>query len=184
VIEIKILDIGSGGMKYKGNPDDEIIGLDLYKGPGIDIVWNLEKTPLPFKTNEFDMVVASHVLEHIKNFFPLIGELHRIIKPGGILKVWVPHASDLSAFGHVGHVRYFTVNTFNHFTNLHPENKFTKARFKIRKVRLFFVRNFSKFRILNWLFYPLMNFNHKFYEKILCRFIPAIEMYVELEVIK
>ena len=184
MINIKILDIGCGGRKYKGNADDAVIGVDLYKTPQVDIIWDLEKTPLPFKTNEFDMITASHILEHMKSFFQLIEEIHRVLKPKGILKVWVPHASDLAAFGHVDHVRYFTVNTFTHFTESSAENHFTKARFKIRKTRLYFVRSFSKFRILNWIFYPIMNLNHKFYEKLLSRIIPAIEMYVELEVIK
>ena len=181
---MKILDIGCGGRKYEGNLGDEIIGLDLYKNPNVDVVWDLEKTPLPFKKNKFDVAVASHILEHINNFFPLIDELYRILKPQGILKVWVPHASDLAAFGHVGHVRYFTVNTFSHFTEGHQENQFVKARFKIRKIQLFFVRSFSRFKILNWIFYPFMNLNHKFYEKMLSRLIPAVEMYVELEVVK
>ncbi len=181
---IKILDIGCDGRKYRANPDDKIVGLDLYPDKDVDVVWDLEKIPLPFKNNEFDMVTASHILEHINNFFSLIEEIHRVIKPGGVFKVWVPHASDLAAFGHVGHVRYFTVNTFSHFTESHRENQFTKARFKIRKVQLFYVRNFSRFWILNFLFYPLMNFSHKLYEKLFSRLIPAVEMYVELEVVK
>src|SRR4030043_363365 len=54
---MKILDIGCGLNKQKtSNRKDVVIGLDAVKVPGIDVVWNLEKTPLPFKKKEFNWV--------------------------------------------------------------------------------------------------------------------------------
>ena len=91
---MKILDIGCGYEKHKNiNKTDTVIGLDRIKTPGVDVVWNLEKTPLPFKKNEFDEVHASHVIEHVENVVELIKDLHRIIKPKGKLFITVPHFS-------------------------------------------------------------------------------------------
>jgi predicted SAM-dependent methyltransferase len=63
---MKILDVGCGNNKYKGNKGDIVIGIDKVKLKGVDVVHDIEKTPWPFKTNEFDCVICSHVLEHGK----------------------------------------------------------------------------------------------------------------------
>ena len=44
----------------------------------------LENNQLPFKDNEFDFVIASHVMEHVKDLKFFIGELERISKKGYI----------------------------------------------------------------------------------------------------
>jgi SAM-dependent methyltransferase len=45
---------------------------------------------LPFADNAFDIVVASHVLEHIDKPETGIQELYRVLRPGGMLVVGVP----------------------------------------------------------------------------------------------
>jgi SAM-dependent methyltransferase len=45
---------------------------------------------LPYGNGTFDIVVASHVLEHIDNPERGIKELYRVVKPGGIVIVGVP----------------------------------------------------------------------------------------------
>ena len=42
-----------------------------------------DATCLPFPNNHFDHVICSEVLEHIPNFIAVIGELNRVLKPGG-----------------------------------------------------------------------------------------------------
>ena len=39
---------------------------------------------LPFKNNEFDFVITSHVIEHVKDFTFFINEIERITKQGYI----------------------------------------------------------------------------------------------------
>ncbi|MEM5801770.1 MAG: class I SAM-dependent methyltransferase [Candidatus Aenigmatarchaeota archaeon] len=181
----KILDLGCGRNKYKTNEAAIVVGLDKYPFEGVDIVHDLEKTPLPFNDNEFDEIIASHILEHIQNFIPLMEELHRILKPSGILHIYVPHASDLGAFGHIDHKRFFTIRTFSHFTENNPENQYSKARFKILKVKLNFIaRTSTSNKFLNFVFNPILNFNHRFYEKFLFKLIPAGEIYVQMQPIK
>lgn len=38
---------------------------------------------LPFKDNEFDVILCNHVLEHIKDDKKAMAELYRVMKPGG-----------------------------------------------------------------------------------------------------
>lgn len=45
-----------------------------------DVNWNLNKYPYPFKDNSFDMVLMSHILEHIENPPKAMTEGYRIAK--------------------------------------------------------------------------------------------------------
>lgn len=55
----------------------------------IDIVSNGDD--LPFKDNELDYVVSSHVIEHFKNPLVALREWYRVIKPGGYIFTICPH---------------------------------------------------------------------------------------------
>jgi ubiquinone/menaquinone biosynthesis C-methylase UbiE len=43
-----------------------------------------------FPSNAFDLVICSHVLEHVKADRPAIAELFRVTKPGGLAIIPVP----------------------------------------------------------------------------------------------
>ena len=105
------LDLGCGPRKI--SPD--FIGIDNSKMPGVDLRLNLENAILPFENNSVDYIFASHVLEHIQNYVPLVEELWRIMKPGGKLEVVVPHYKHECAFTDPTHVRFFTRKSFHLF---------------------------------------------------------------------
>ena len=46
---------------------------------------------LPFHDSTFDRVLAAEVLEHIADDAGALGELHRVLVPGGLLALSVPH---------------------------------------------------------------------------------------------
>ena len=58
--------------------------LDVAKENGIDniVTANLETT-WPFKNNSFDVVISNQVIEHINNIDLFVGEIYRVLKPGG-----------------------------------------------------------------------------------------------------
>jgi ubiquinone/menaquinone biosynthesis C-methylase UbiE len=45
---------------------------------------------LPFKDNEFDIILCNHVLEHIPDDTKAMEELYRILKPGGFGVFQIP----------------------------------------------------------------------------------------------
>lgn len=94
------------------------VNLDRKALPGVDVMMDLEDCEhenLPFEDNQFDIVYASHLLEHISGLLPLMEELHRVTKPGGHLLVRVPHGAHDSAYGDPTHVRYFFKESFQYF---------------------------------------------------------------------
>jgi len=82
----RYLEIGSGNTRLPGFETLDIIGRR-----NVDYVYDAAK-PLPFKDNTFDLIYASHVLEHIPWYKvkEVLKEWVRILKPGGVLEVWVP----------------------------------------------------------------------------------------------
>jgi SAM-dependent methyltransferase len=46
--------------------------------------------PLPFPAESFNIVVLSHILEHLRQPERLVSEAHRVLRPGGLLVVGVP----------------------------------------------------------------------------------------------
>jgi SAM-dependent methyltransferase len=59
-------------------------------------------TRLPFASGTFDLVVASHVLEHIGDDVSAIQEIHRVLRPGGVAVLPVPivHSGPTVEYGH------------------------------------------------------------------------------------
>jgi predicted SAM-dependent methyltransferase len=87
--EVK-LHLGSGGERKKG-----WVNIDLLGDP-VDVAWNLANA-LPFESNSVAAIFHEHLLEHL----PLtagdhfLRECHRVLRPGGILRVGVPDAGKL-----------------------------------------------------------------------------------------
>ncbi len=90
----KILDIGCGprGSLEWADMANERIGLDplvnKYKKLGIEKhkmkYINAYAENIPFKGNYFDFVFSFNSLDHVDNLDTTIGEIHRIIKRGGL----------------------------------------------------------------------------------------------------
>ncbi len=110
---LRILDIGSGHGPAKQFVDQlagaaEWTGIELnperaascralgYQQLITDL--DLETQPLPFAAGTFDVVIASHVLEHLADARGALTDWMRVLKPGGSLLLGVPmHLSPVAA---------------------------------------------------------------------------------------
>lgn len=173
------LNLGCGRSKKLG-----YVNVDFSKDVKPDKVWNLEKTPLPFKENSVDEILAYHVLEHVHNFIPLMHEFRRICKKGARIRIKTPFYSTWGQFNDPTHVRFFSPFTFNYFkkgTYSHQVDV-KEDVFDVKKVKINF--GIGRAKILNWLFNPLINLNHEFYCRFFAWILPASEIEYELEVLK
>lgn len=59
------------------------IGTDMRKGKGVDEVMNLHDLPLPDESA--GLALCLETLEHVENPVKAVNEIHRILKPKGIL---------------------------------------------------------------------------------------------------
>lgn len=114
--ELKKLNIGCGTDIKKG-----WINLDSVNIPGVDIVYDVEKTPLPFKDEEFDEILCQDIMEHL-DYIPLLRELYRILKKGSKLRIRVPHFTSAYNFIDPTHKRFFSFRTFEFFIKNHERS--------------------------------------------------------------
>jgi len=79
----------------------DVIGVDVAEHPEIDpvVTANIEDE-LPFEENEFDLVIVSEVLEHLRRDVDALEHIARVLKPNGKLIVSLPYYND-HAEGHV-----------------------------------------------------------------------------------
>jgi SAM-dependent methyltransferase len=101
-IGLRCLDLGSdngltsfflrqgGGDWVSADLDEEAVA-SIRRVVG-DPVHQLQGPTTPFATGEFDLVVIVDLLEHMDDDRAFVTELFRILKPGGLLVVNVPHA--------------------------------------------------------------------------------------------
>jgi len=68
---------------------------DDLKSLGHWVVGSAEK--LPFRDSAFDLVVASHVAEHLNDWIGFLAEAHRVLARGGILDLRVPNVFSVNA---------------------------------------------------------------------------------------
>lgn len=71
------------------------VNVDLEPGPGGE-VHDLRK-PLPQRDNSVDFVFNEHFIEHItrEEGVRLLREIHRVLKPGGVLRISTPDLGEL-----------------------------------------------------------------------------------------
>lgn len=67
----------------------KVYHLDFKPNEGIDIIWNAEN--LGELDKEFDLVICTNLLEHVKNPKKVAEGLKRVVRLGGHLIVTVPH---------------------------------------------------------------------------------------------
>jgi SAM-dependent methyltransferase len=97
----RVLDLGcrSGAFTRHFLEGNEVVGLDVDRAAlakaaelGIETVVGDVEEPLPFAEASFDAVVAGELLEHLRFPEALVGEVRRVLRPGGTFVGSVPNA--------------------------------------------------------------------------------------------
>lgn len=130
----KVLSVGCG----KRDRQPQVIRLDISETVNPDVVWDLNQFPYPFQTGEFSEIECFDVIEHLNNIPETMEEFHRILKPGGVVKITTPHFSCANSYidpTHRWHLSYFS---FDYFSEKSELSYYSKARFEIKHRQLCF----------------------------------------------
>lgn len=175
------LELGSGGYVRQG-----YYGVDQLELPGVAIQADLNKPLDLLPDNSVGEVVSSHCFEHISQFVQLMEELHRVVRPGGIISATVPHFSNPYYYSDPTHQRFFGLYSIYYFSS--PDDQpgdrkvpsfYSESRFRVLHVTIdLHPRSiWNKFR---WPFlarYLNSSFSRAdWYERRLCWRIPANEI--------
>lgn len=118
------IDIGCGDMPYRSLVSKKVTqydSLDIEKrAPGVKYLADVQDMRM-IGDDIYDSALCLEVLEHVRNPFEAVSEMHRILKRGGKVIVSVPHISRLHEEPH----DYFR------FTRYGIQNIFEKSGFKV-----------------------------------------------------
>lgn len=94
---LKILDVGSldsaGNYNYSdifNETNWSYTGLDLKKGPNVDIVVSDIYNWVEIEDNSYDVIISGQFFEHLEFFWLTMSEIKRVLKPGGYVCIIVP----------------------------------------------------------------------------------------------
>jgi SAM-dependent methyltransferase len=103
------LNIGAGVSYIPGYKNIDV-------APRAEICLDLNNDRLPFETSSVDLVFSYHTLEHVSNYLFALGEIHRVLKHGGIFLLGVPYVtSTRSHMVNPYHVQNFNEHSFDFF---------------------------------------------------------------------
>ncbi len=179
---VRVMDIGcSYGMMLlycnKNNSETEFYGIDilqesLNKASSIGyksvLLQDIRNRPFPYKDNFFDVIICSHILEHLEKPGDLLEELKRVMVPGGVLLagapvgllpgiLWRRHITPLynkrktveESLKRFGHVTFFTLpNLKKLLANYGFVAEEARGDYMIR-ARKFFLENYKWWFDLN-----------------------------------
>lgn len=93
IIDVGSLDTSGNNYNYKSifnEPKWSYEGLDFKKGNNVDILINDIYNIQEIDDESYDIVISGQLFEHLGFFWLTMGEIDRILKPGGICCIIAP----------------------------------------------------------------------------------------------
>jgi predicted SAM-dependent methyltransferase len=117
----------------------------VFNGKGVDMVWDLNILPYPFKDNSVDEIYFRNIIEHLSLTTSVImKEFERILKTNGKVTIITDHFSSSYAFYH-SHIKYgFCWTNFiddTNFINDYVSESGFLLDFKVIKNKITFEKN-------------------------------------------
>ena len=174
----RVLELGCGSNKAC----EDSVGLDRNPRACPDVLWDLDQFPYPFEDDSFDQVLCYHILEHVGDFIRCVEEIHRILRPGGLLRVECPHFSSVGSFTDPTHRRFFTASTFDYFIDgtVCAGYQYSEVRFRLLNRRVTFMKD----RWMPRFFQRWLNNHIEFYERHWAFILQGNLVSYELEAVK
>ncbi len=148
----KILNLGCG--ESVDHDRDKEFKIDIMEQHDPDLVWDLRKTPWPIADNQFELVYAENIIEHLPDTCAMMEEIWRVSKPGALVKIIVPHYTGYVSWSCPEHYKTFSSGTFRYF-----DKQFEEVDLKLR----YFVS--GRHKILSAIIDPILNLHFGFSDR-------------------
>jgi SAM-dependent methyltransferase len=174
----RILDVGCGIHKQPGS-----IGIDRNPASRADVLVDLDRFPYPFADSSFDRLTAIHVIEHVNDVIRTMEEFHRLVRPGGTVRIETPHYTDFSSFCDPTHKSHLNSFSFRYFGENHGGfGYYSAVKFREISVRV------KLLALWRWLGFEFL-VNHfpryrRFWEHYLCYVVRGKVMEFEFQALK
>lgn len=110
---------------YEPECDDVQCAINL--GSGASIIpgainfdfpeWDADRMPIPRDDESVSEIHAYHFLEHLLNPIGVLREMQRVLAPGGVANIVVPHYLGSMAYHDFGHMRICANDIFSNLLN-------------------------------------------------------------------
>lgn len=177
-----VLELGCGERKREPG----WIGIDSRDHDGVDIVGDVHDVLRRVPDHSVDEVHSFHFLEHVPDIAELVGEVGRVLKPGGVLEIVVPHFSNPHFYSDPTHRSFFGLYSFSYLAEdrvlTRKVPRYSDAgSFELDRVDLvfkssppFYLRHVLK-KILGIVF-NATRYTKELYEECFCYLIPCYEL--------
>ncbi len=175
------LNIGCGNDYREGWTN-----LDFNKNFKPDVYFDINEIyknkKLPFKDNTFDLIILYDVLEHFSEPLPILRELYRVCKIGGIIEIKVPYGE--LVYCNMDHKRMFFLGSFD-MINFDHHISSTERKIQLEEMRLYNLPRQSLIkRVVYNLFLkainiPLKRKKYGIYDQLLKNIFPETNIYIK-----
>jgi len=122
--ERRVLDVGCGVGRYLENFSEESTGIEFSvpsikkcRKKGLKVIRGDVNKGLSVKSKQFEVIFASHIIEHVESPFYFLEEANRVLKPNGMIILGFPVEKSLARVfgdhyfdGHQDHLYSFSID--------------------------------------------------------------------------
>lgn len=88
IIEVGSYDVNGSVRPYlEGLAPASYLGVDIRRGPGVDLICEAELLVDRLGVESFDLVVSTELLEHVRDWRLVVTNMKRIVRPGGLIVI-------------------------------------------------------------------------------------------------
>jgi len=88
VLEVGSFDVNGSVRPYlQSLQPTTYVGVDMRKGPGVDMIVDCERLSIEMGLDAWDVVVSTEMLEHAQNWRTCMRQMAAAVRPGGLLLV-------------------------------------------------------------------------------------------------
>jgi len=106
------LNLGCGSAPLVNSINHDRVFHSLY----VDVAWDLNILPWPWEDEQFTIIIAKAVLEHLDhNLLTSVNECWRILKPGGHVYIKLPAWDSVISYQDPTHKWFYAPRAFEYF---------------------------------------------------------------------